>query len=697
MTALAERLGRAGRHDLERQGRDRRDPRAGGSDHRRHGLDLRQRAGRRRRRPAVGRLPVHRLVGVVVPEGRDVRDPAHPAHPDRHRPARDRQELPGRGRARRRRPGRRSRTSSRRWDRAAGRRHRETTYFEEIPSRKADWFEQVEIKSGSDADADDDGPRRPRDPGGDARRRDRGDRRGPAAGHGQAALGDPPPRTHLTSGGFSTMGFELPAAIGAQLARPGARSCRYRGDGSFLQSMQELQTAVLAGRRSARSSSTTPAGSASRAARRRSSGGPPGPTSSRPTARRTRPTSRRSGGRSGSTASGRATRRGATRRGARSPPAARRWSTSPSTATSRRRAGQDRLVGRAEPRDHPDQRARCGRGRGRGAAPMTHRRRPPRPRPASDPSAARATRCRAPRSGPCRSSGTTSTSRSSATARTRRRSSTRSRASATRAPSSGSASRKARRFVPRSRQRGLRLAEVYVSLPAPSTGRRLTRATWRSSGCASIGPAAARCSCVALDGSPDRMRAAGRAGDPGTPRPDGRRLGRAARPAPRAGRAPAAGRRMAFHPHAGTYVETPAEVERLVASTDPELVDDLPRRRALHRRRRGPGRDAASATASGSPTSTSRTSTRPSWRGCGPASSPASGDAIRERLFTELGAGVLDLDGVIAALAERDYAGWLMVEQDSSWGPPSESAAIGRRVLARALRPARVGQRGAQA
>jgi sugar phosphate isomerase/epimerase len=66
-------------------------------------------------------------------------------------------------------------------------------------------------------------------------------------------------------------------------------------------------------------------------------------------------------------------------------------------------------------------------------------------------------------------------------------------------------------------------------------------------------------------------------------------------------------------------------------------------------------------------------------------------DAIRARLFTELGAGVLDLDGVLDALIERGYAGWLMVEQDSCWGPPSESAAIGRRVLGVALR--RLGRR----
>jgi inosose dehydratase len=62
------------------------------------------------------------------------------------------------------------------------------------------------------------------------------------------------------------------------------------------------------------------------------------------------------------------------------------------------------------------------------------------------------------------------------------------------------------------------------------------------------------------------------------------------------------------------------------------------------------------------------------------------GDAVRQRLFTELGSGVLDLDGILAVLAERRYDGWLIVEQDSGWPPPAESAAIGRRVLAAAIR-----------
>jgi acetolactate synthase-1/2/3 large subunit len=55
------------------------------------------------------------------------------------------------------------------------------------------------------------------------------------------------PRTHITSGGFSTMGFTLPAAIGAQLARPDAQVLAICGDGDFLQSMQELAAVAMLG------------------------------------------------------------------------------------------------------------------------------------------------------------------------------------------------------------------------------------------------------------------------------------------------------------------------------------------------------------------------------------------------------------------------------------------------------------------
>ncbi len=52
------------------------------------------------------------------------------------------------------------------------------------------------------------------------------------------------PRTWLTSGGLGTMGFGLPAAIGAALAAPDATVVCISGDGSLLMNIQELVTAV---------------------------------------------------------------------------------------------------------------------------------------------------------------------------------------------------------------------------------------------------------------------------------------------------------------------------------------------------------------------------------------------------------------------------------------------------------------------
>ena len=50
------------------------------------------------------------------------------------------------------------------------------------------------------------------------------------------------PRNHLSSGGLGTMGFGLPAAIGAQLARPKDTVVTVSGDGSFMMNVQELGT-----------------------------------------------------------------------------------------------------------------------------------------------------------------------------------------------------------------------------------------------------------------------------------------------------------------------------------------------------------------------------------------------------------------------------------------------------------------------
>ena len=55
------------------------------------------------------------------------------------------------------------------------------------------------------------------------------------------------PGTCITTGGFSTMGFTLPAAIGVKLARLDRQVVGLTGDGDFLMTMQEMATAVQVG------------------------------------------------------------------------------------------------------------------------------------------------------------------------------------------------------------------------------------------------------------------------------------------------------------------------------------------------------------------------------------------------------------------------------------------------------------------
>ncbi len=50
------------------------------------------------------------------------------------------------------------------------------------------------------------------------------------------------PNSFVTSGGLGTMGFEVPAAMGVQAAKPGETVWSICGDGGFLMTMQELAT-----------------------------------------------------------------------------------------------------------------------------------------------------------------------------------------------------------------------------------------------------------------------------------------------------------------------------------------------------------------------------------------------------------------------------------------------------------------------
>jgi acetolactate synthase-1/2/3 large subunit len=52
------------------------------------------------------------------------------------------------------------------------------------------------------------------------------------------------PHSHISSGGLGTMGFAVPAAMGAALGNPGAETWAVAGDGGFQMTSQELMTLV---------------------------------------------------------------------------------------------------------------------------------------------------------------------------------------------------------------------------------------------------------------------------------------------------------------------------------------------------------------------------------------------------------------------------------------------------------------------
>ena len=122
-----------------------------------------------------------------------------------------------------------------------------TAYGDEIDRLRDAWQQQVEVKSGSDAV-----PMTMARAVREVQAATRPDAivvtgAGLPQGMVKQRWVTRQPRTHITSGGFSTMGFTLPAAIGAQLARPKAQVLAVCGDGDFLQTIQELAAAAILG------------------------------------------------------------------------------------------------------------------------------------------------------------------------------------------------------------------------------------------------------------------------------------------------------------------------------------------------------------------------------------------------------------------------------------------------------------------
>lgn len=124
----------------------------------------------------------------------------------------------------------------------------------------------------------------------------------------------------------------------------------------------------------------------------------------------------------------------------------------------------------------------------------------------------------------------------------------------------------------------------------------------------------------------------------------------------------ARGLRTAFHHHAGTYVETPGEIERLLSLTDPEHVGlCLDTGHYLY--------------GGGDPVDAVRRFGGRIWHLHLKDVRASVLDAVRhERLgfleavgrgvFCELGEGMVNIRAVVAALQEANYDGWAVVEQD---------------------------------
>lgn len=141
------------------------------------------------------------------------------------------------------------------------------------------------------------------------------------------------------------------------------------------------------------------------------------------------------------------------------------------------------------------------------------------------------------------------------------------------------------------------------------------------------------------------------------------------------------GLRCVLHHHVGTWLETPAETRRFLEATDPELVglvfdtghwtfaggDAVSGLRQFYDR-------VWHVHLKDHDPEVARQSRLHGWDG------PTS---VGKGVFCELGKGNVDFPGVLAVLREKNYDGWVVVEQDvlPGMGTPKENAARNRRYL----------------
>ena len=141
------------------------------------------------------------------------------------------------------------------------------------------------------------------------------------------------------------------------------------------------------------------------------------------------------------------------------------------------------------------------------------------------------------------------------------------------------------------------------------------------------------------------------------------------------------GMRTVFHHHCAGYVETPEEIDVLLALTDPELL--------------GLCLDMGHyAFGGGNPVKALKTHFGRIWHihfkdfnpEVAKLSSESKGDyfdAVKRGVFCELGKGAVDFKEVVEILKEKRFKGWVVVEQDilPGMGNPKYCAQINRNYL----------------
>jgi len=142
-----------------------------------------------------------------------------------------------------------------------------------------------------------------------------------------------------------------------------------------------------------------------------------------------------------------------------------------------------------------------------------------------------------------------------------------------------------------------------------------------------------------------------------------------------------AGLRLVFHHHCGGFMETPDEVAELMARTAPDLVG-----LCLDTGHWTYGGGDALIAARGYGDRVRHVH----FKDCDPAVADAARrdgvdyfEAVRRGVFCELGLGAVDFPAILDSLMQRDYRGWIVVEQDvfPGMGQPLDSARRSRAYL----------------